>query len=164
LIFRPVFWGIGRRVARGCGSVEETALRLLRGAAEAFYRLWLEAESAAANLGTEPPNAATSGGHLFAQCVVLEAARRLPALAASREELRQRTLDSPNELARNPREMLIRPETLRDFPLSRELLACWYPTWRRSSPIFDSPFNAARELAPFATAARPRVEDPERQA
>jgi hypothetical protein len=82
---------------------------------------------------------------LFAACVLAELARRLVVCGDSEasDELQQRL--SELELHRRHFERWLTEPT--EVPLSRELLCCWYPCWRRSRFIFGaSRFDQLREL------------------
>ena len=108
---------------------------LLRGAAHELGRLWFIAEAVARG---EPDPTRLSGVHrralrLFCGSVVRELRRRLGT-------------DSPSPRRGAPHRVLAWLDQLHARCLCRELFACWYPGWRRSLFIFDSPFDTMTDL------------------
>jgi len=123
---------------------------LLKQAAQALFALWIRAEIFARD--GSPPLTFTEfeelGLSLFGCCVVAEYRRR--AMKATPSQI---LLDKWSEkeafLLNSPKDMLVWIEHLSNLPLCRELLACWYPLWNRSTFIFDSPLDTVSDLRVF---------------
>lgn len=118
---------------------------LLSSAAQQFCLLWMQAEFQL----NEPDRDAwkTCAGmdmsSVFGGCVVRELRRRESGAGSSaplaRRELPVEGLHDASRFS----------EWLAKYistPLCRELLACWYPGWRRSLVIFNSPFDPLPRL------------------
>lgn len=142
---------IGPSSCRGCVSLagqdegSDLARSLVRSAAECFFGFWLEAEC---SLAAAPPSAqdAVLARCLFGACVVHEFERRMQASGSAAARMRHGEGRDAADLLQRPAALLSWLERLQGVPLSRELLACWYPRWRRSAVLFRSPLNTVRDL------------------
>ena len=130
------------------GSPLEMAERLLERAAGQLMWQWIEVEMLL-NAPHEPRRDHARFGELialFADSVLTEFRRRAEALVD--EEGRQRDASLRAALQKRAVGLLAWLDSFRTTPLTQELLSCWYPGWRRSLFIYNSPFDPMNCLKP----------------
>lgn len=125
------------------GAGPALAAAMVRGAAEELIRQWTEV--------TDGPDLAPALDELiseFGSAVVHEFVRRWESGPPV----------EPPPMSRAPSEVLDWLDGLPGALLAKELFCCWYPHWRRSAFIVDSPLDHLVELPPGGTGTQPFTE------
>ncbi|MGH8974901.1 MAG: hypothetical protein ACRD0C_17075 [Acidimicrobiia bacterium] len=122
---------------------------VLRGAAGEWIRQWMQVESGLDLSAPLAPGLAELMSE-FGSAVVHELILRWEEHRdAARGGARRRPCPiEPPRLSRRPSEVLDWLDRLPGVPLAKELFCCWYPHWRRTDFILDSPFDHLVDLPP----------------
>lgn len=127
-------------------DVETIAESILGAAANSFLILWVNAENKSYS-GTNSSEPARECEGIFRDCILIEFRRRLGKKSDYLEALENlKNSFFPNHLA-----YAQTIDSLTDLPLTRELIAYWFPLWNRAAIIFDSPFDTMNNLDQLTT-------------